>query len=123
MPSSHEQHPRHNYPGRRHRSRRRRLDRYDSPEVHEFVENIKKRKRERRVSVLVAAILGGILFTAISGRVLYLSWQSWEKVVNRYGPTTESILVEPTDSTAAAILVLAVVFVISTILLVVMDHR
>ena len=60
-------------------------------------------------------LLGGTLFTAVCGRILFLNWPAWERFVHLHGPSTDSIGAESSDAMAAAILVLAVVFMVSTI--------
>jgi hypothetical protein len=80
-------------------------------------------KLSLRLSTVLSSILGGILITAMLGRVLFLSWGTWDKVVDRYGSRAEPLYKDPADATAAAVVVLAVIFLITTIFLLSRLHR
>jgi hypothetical protein len=75
-----------------------------------------KRRSTSRIKVVLMALFGSILFTAVCSHVLGLSWGAWNKIIDRYGPTRSSVA-EPTEATDSALIVLAIIFLLTTVIL------
>jgi hypothetical protein len=83
----------------------------------------KNAKLSLRLGTVLASILGGILVTAMLGRVLFLSWGTWDKVVDRYGSRADPLYKDSAEATTAAVVLLAVLFLITTVYLLARLHR
>ncbi len=123
-PDQDDLHPESHHEDRSHRRRRHRHHgrRYMPGEVYlELPGN--NPKVAPRVYTIVCSVLGGVFCTAIAWRVLYLSWNTWDKAIDRYGPRADPLYKDPADTTAAAIVVLAIIFLLATIGLMAVIHR
>jgi hypothetical protein len=126
MPDSQPDHPPENQEPRPHlHGRRHRPRRYMPGEIYLELPELpeKNAKLSLRLSILLSSILGATLITAMLGRVLFLSWGTWDKVVDRYGTRADPLYKDSTDAMPAAVVVLAVIFLITTIYLLARLHR
>jgi hypothetical protein len=100
----------------RHRSHRHRLGRR-----HHHRHFLYRKRRNsllpHGIGVLLLLATFGAMITAGYGRLVYMSWGTWQKAAEWYSPKSESLAMD------SAIFIGAVVFLVSTVFVAIQLHR
>ncbi len=66
-------------------------------------------------AVLVIPAIGGAVITALCAQLLFQSWPTWQKLVEHFGPRADVYAPSPSDGMEPAILLLSLIFMVSSI--------